>query len=312
MTPTSRRPIPRARPAWLKTAGLPGKNAARGVLVLSVLTLNLWHDSGPWARRAERIREWIDRLDPDLIGFQEALRGPKHDQVEQLLEGGGYHLDFAAASPFWRDGSEGEKAELGNAVASRWTIRDREELRLPDGGDGETRAALSVTVDAPFGPVGFTCTHLNWKFNQGAIRERQVVAVCDLALRRRPRGGFPPILVGDFNAEPDSSEIRFVTGLQSLGGRSVALLDAWRMAGDAGPGTTWSNTNVYARPALEPDRRIDYIFVGFPQRSGLGQVVECRVVCDDERGGVWPTDHFGVYAELRAEETRPGAGSDAA
>jgi hypothetical protein len=25
------------------------------------------------------------------------------------------------------------------------------------------------------------------------------------------------------------------------------------------------------------------------------------VVCDDERDGIWPSDHFGVYAELRSE-----------
>ena len=312
MTPTTRRPYPLARPAWLRTAGLPAEDAARGVLVLSVLTLNLWHDRGPYAKRAERIREWIERLDPDLIGFQEVLRGPRRAQVAELLEGSGYELDFVAAAPYWREGPDGDEAAFGNAVASRWAIRDREELRLPDGGDGETRAALSVTVEAPFGPVGFTCTHLNWKFNHGAIRERQVVAVCDLALRRRPREGFPPILVGGFNAEPDSAEIRYVTGLQSLEGRSVALLDAWRLGGDAGPGLTWSNVNSYARPALVPDRRIDYIFVGFPQQNGLGQVVECRVVCDDERDGVWPTDHFGVYAELRGEPALPGSGSDAA
>ena len=42
---------------------------------LSVLSLNLWHDAGPYTERAKSLREWIDRLDPDLIGFQEALRG---------------------------------------------------------------------------------------------------------------------------------------------------------------------------------------------------------------------------------------------
>jgi hypothetical protein len=54
--------------------------------VLSVLTLNLWHDAGPWERRAARIRAWIDRLDRDLIGFQEALRGSGFDRVGELLE----------------------------------------------------------------------------------------------------------------------------------------------------------------------------------------------------------------------------------
>ena len=278
-------------------------------MTLSVLTLNLWHDSGPWPARSARIREWIERLDPDLIGFQEALRGEGFDQAAALVEGRGYAVDYVCASRIVRDGHEFPDGDFGNAVASRWPIADREELRLPGADDAETRAALSVTVDAPFGPVGFTCTHLHWKFRHGAIRERQAVAVCDLALRRRPAGGFPPLLVGDFNAEPESSEIRYVTGLQSIAGRSVALLDAWRTVGGGGSGITWSNDNCYARSALEPDRRIDYIFAGFPTQTGVGRIESCRVVCDDEREGVWPSDHFGVYAELRTEPL-PGRGGD--
>lgn len=263
---------------------------------LSVLTLNLWHDAGPYEVRADLIRGWIDRLDPDLIGFQEVLRSPDFDQLGALLSGRAYHLDWVAAKRRWRGDQD-----FGNAVASRWPITDREELVLPDFGDGEQRSALSVTATAPFGPVGFTCTHLNWKFNHGAVRERQVQAICDLALRRRPRGGFPPILVGDFNAEPESAEVRYVTGLQSLDGRSVAFLDAWRLEGDGGPGFTWCNRNPYARGVLEPERRLDYVFVGFPERRGPGLVEGCRVVCDVAEGDVWPSDHFGVYATLRTE-----------
>jgi endonuclease/exonuclease/phosphatase family metal-dependent hydrolase len=265
--------------------------------MLSVLTLNLWHDNGPYAERRRLLRGWIDRLNPDLIGFQEALRGDKVDQVAELLNGAGYYLDYVRASAFW----VGEGVDFGNAVASRWPILDRAELRLPDAGDGETRAALSVMVDAPVGPVALCVTHLNWKAHHGWARERQVVAVCDFARRRRPPDGFPPILVGDFNAEPESAEIRYVTGMQSLDGRSVHFYDAWRLAGGGGDGATWSNHNAYARLGLEPDRRIDYIFTGAPKRNGIGLVERCRVVCNQEVGGIWPTDHFGLYAELRTE-----------
>jgi len=73
------------------------------------------------------------------------------------------------------------------------------------------------------------------------------------------------------------------------------------MAGDGGPGFTWSKGNPYAAADLEPDRRIDYIFTGWPSRNGVGQILCCRVVCDEESEGVWPSDHFGVYAELRTE-----------
>jgi endonuclease/exonuclease/phosphatase family metal-dependent hydrolase len=82
--------------------------------------------------------------------------------------------------------------------------------------------------------------------------------------------------------------------------------DAWRVAGAGGPGYTWSNRNAFAAVALEPDRRIDYVFVGYPVRGdpehyGLGRIDRCRVVCDQAVDGVWPSDHFGVYAELRTD-----------
>jgi endonuclease/exonuclease/phosphatase family metal-dependent hydrolase len=261
---------------------------------VKVLSLNLWHDAGPWPQRRERIREWIERLDPDLIGFQEVLHGPGVDQAAELTEGRGYHLDYVRASPFWRDGTD---LSFGNAIASRWPISERAELPLPDRGDGETRAALSVRIDAPLGPISFTTTHLNWKLHQSDTRCRQVLALAEQVLRLRPREGFPPVVVGDFNAEPDSDEMRFMRGAHTIEERCVYFNDAFRVAGQ-GEGDTWCNRNPYAREAFEPDKRIDYIYAGYPTREGLGRVESCRVVCNDEKQGVWPTDHFGVYAEL--------------
>jgi endonuclease/exonuclease/phosphatase family metal-dependent hydrolase len=267
-------------------------------MTLKVLSLNLWNRSGPWPLRAKRIRGWIDRLDPDLIGFQEVLRGNGVDLAAELVESRGYHSDFARAVEFWND----PELAFGNSIASRWPLEERDELALPDDGDGEKRVALSATIASPHGPISFTSTHLNWRLHHGRVREQQVATLCDWVRARRPEAGFPPILVGDFNAEPESSEIRYVCGLQSLAGRSVHFRDAWRQAGDGGDGLTWSKRNDYARPWLEPDRRIDYIFVGPPRvPSGLGNVESCRVVCDDEVDGVWPSDHFGVFAELRTE-----------
>jgi endonuclease/exonuclease/phosphatase family metal-dependent hydrolase len=270
---------------------------------VSILTLNLWHDSGPWKERAVHIGELVDELAPDLIGFQEVLSGPGVDLAAELLEGRGYHLDFGAASSFRRAGEQ--ELWFGNAVASRWPILARDELRLPDAGDAETRSALRVTADSPSGPISFTSTHLNWRLHHGWVREDQVMALCDFVRAGRPKDGFPPVLVGDFNAEPDSTEIRYVSGLQSLEGRSTYFVDAWRAAGEDGPGLTWSNRNDYARPWFEPDRRIDYVFVGPPRRDGVGRILACRVVGNQPRNGIWPSDHFGIFARLESE---PGPG----
>ncbi len=273
-------------------------------MALKILTLNLWHDQGPWERRRARVRQWLDRLDPDVVALQEVLRGPALDQLAELFEDRPFHLDFAAATRFWRDPS----LAFGNAVASRFPLRERAALALPESGDHERRVALAVSIETPWGLLGLTCTHLNWKLHHGWIRERQAVALAAFALGHRPGLDLPPVIAGDLNAEPDSAEIRYLTGLQSLEGKSALVYDAWRGAGDGTPGFTWSNRNPYARVAVEPDRRIDYVLAGYPQPNGIGKLDVCRVVCDDEEDGIWPTDHFGVYAEIRTEPI-PGLGS---
>ena len=104
------------------------------------------------------------------------------------------------------------------------------------------------------------------------MRERQVLAVTrfvrDLA---GEAPALPPIVVGDMNAEPDATEMRYLAGLTSLAGQSVYFQDAWRLGGDGGPGHTWDNRNTYAALSSEPTRRIDYVWVGHP-REGRGVV----------------------------------------
>jgi len=108
------------------------------------------------------------------------------------------------ASAFWRPESG---LDFGNAIASRWPIASRHPLVLPDRGDGELRAALTAQIHAPFGALSFTTTHLNWKLHQSAIRCEQVEALTRHVLALRPRAGFPPVVVGDFSADPDSEEM---------------------------------------------------------------------------------------------------------
>ena len=271
-------------------------------MTVSILTMNIWNNMAPWSERLIVLREWIERLNPDLIGFQEVLIGEGLDQLDALVEGFGYHCEYGPAMHL----PDRPHLEFGNAIASRWPINSNHKLKLPDRGDWEARAALTVEIDSPFGPISFSSTHLHYRFHHGHVREKQVAALADLVLHKMPKKGFPPIIVGDFNAEPESDEIRFMRGMHSHQGSSVAFLDAWEVAGDQsrpGPqGITWSNDNPYAKPEFEPDRRIDYIFVGLPGREGVGHIERCEVVCNRATEGVWPSDHFAVYAELRSEK----------
>ncbi len=263
---------------------------------LRVATLNVWNRFGPWAERLVAIRAQLGELAPDVVGLQEVLRldrgeGDGLDQAAVLAEGFGYHTAYGRAR---------DQRWYGNAVLSRWPIARAMQFDLPRCGTDEKRVLLFAEIDAPFGRLPLFVTHLNWKFEDGHVREAQVREIAARVEALRAPDGFPAVLVGDFNAEPEADEIRFLRGLTSLGGeRRVFFQDAFAVAGDGSPGATFARRNPFAAPLREPDRRIDYVFVHGRDERFRGEPLEARVVFDAPVGGTFASDHFGVLATLR-------------
>ena len=264
---------------------------------LSVLSWNLWWRFGPWEARQGAIDATVRRLAPDVLCLQEVweTRGGE-SQAERIAAAlGGYH---AADAP--GVGLDLAVESLGNAVVSRWPIRRTElrQLPAPDGLD-ELRVALRADIDGPRGPIEVFVTHLNWRLDQSHVRQAQVRALAEFVAETSEARSFPPVVGGDFNAEPASEEMRMLTGLAAVPVPKLVFLDAWRTAGDGGPGYTWSNRNPFAIVDSEPDRRIDYVLVGYPRDRGAGEVVSARVEGTEPVDGVQPSDHYALYAELR-------------
>lgn len=259
---------------------------------IRVATLNIWNRMGPWDERLVAIRKEIERLQPDVIGLQEVLVLPDHgfDQAQAIAAGFGYHVAFGR-SP------DAQPYTMGNAVLSRWPIARTITFGLP--GTDEHRCLVFAEIDSPASKIPFFATHLNWKFDESSVRQLQVQCIARFVDAVAPQDGFPGIVVGDFNAEPDSDEIRFMRGLGSLGGRSVHFHDAFGHVGK-GPGMTFSLKNPFAALLREPDRRIDYVWVRGGDERFRGEPLVARVAFDKPEGEAYPSDHFGVYAELRA------------
>jgi len=265
-----------------------------------VATLNIWNRFGPWEQRLVAIRAGMAALAPDIIGLQEVVRldadeGDALDQAAAIADGLGYLTAFSRAR---------DERYYGNAVLSRWPIVRRHVYELPRCGTDERRTLLFAEIESPFGPIPFFVTHLNWKFDEGHVRVaqiREIVLRVEAVAKSR---SFPAILVGDFNAEPDADEIRFMRGLTTLdgsGGRSVYFQDAFAIAGDGGSGLTYSRANPFAATLREPGRRIDYVFVRGRDDRFRGEPLEAKVCFDEPVDGVFPSDHFGVIATLRGE-----------
>ena len=268
--------------------------------MLRVLTINIWNLDGPWRDRRAEIVTWIDRLEPDVVLLQEVVEAADgRNQATWLAE---------ACAGAWAVayGGTGEVGvgRFGNAVLSRWPIDDVAVRDLPyEPRDDDVQR---VAVHARTAGLDVFCTHLNWRFDDGHVRERQVAALAEfVAERTDPSSPLPPIVGGDFNADPDAEEIRFLCGLTSMDGRSVYFQDAWRVAGDRRPGWTWDNRNPFAAAEREPDRRIDYVFVGWrSQPKGPGRVESARVVCNRALTGTFASDHFGLLAEVATGQPR--------
>lgn len=279
---------------------------------LRALTLNIWHRETHWEKRRALIRRGIEQLKPDVIGLQEVLQLTAGDRVDdqavQIAEGLGYTTCYGAARDL------GPGFHFGNAILSRHPILESEVLPLPGKESGETRSMLYARLDTPAGEVPVFVTHLNWKLHHGSVRIQQVQAMVKMVAARAAihnsdssQGSpgaagkdapYPPILMGDFNAEPISDEIRYMRGFATLDGESIFFADAWAYGGDGGEGFTFDRRNPYAARSHEPPRRIDYIFVRGPDRSMRGEPLETRVVFDEPENGIWPSDHFGLYTEL--------------
>jgi len=106
------------------------------------------------------------------------------------------------------------------------------------------------------------------------------VLFIDEAIRRTcdPSALMPPLLCGDFNAEPMSDEIRFLTAKAVIDGRSTYFQDAGAVMHDHG-GVTHEPANDFQARLNVPPTRIDYVFVGSPflRPDGAGRVLRAEL-----------------------------------
>lgn len=271
-----------------------------------VMTWNLWWRFGPWAQRWEAIRAELREVRPDVLGLQEVWSHGDINFADRLAEELGMHCVHAEsdAPGSWRrrlpdDPAAGEYG-VGNAVLSRRPILDSAVLRLPtDGGSDDGRLSLYALLDVPGHPVPFFTSHLNSPIDESAVRVEQVRAIARFVAEHRSVSDHPPVLTGDYNAWPDSDEMRLLGGYRTapvVPGQVLA--DAWEWADPAQPWATWNAENPYVAAGHELSVRCDYIHVGLPGPGGTGHVRAVRRAGDRPVDGVWPSDHAAVVADL--------------
>jgi endonuclease/exonuclease/phosphatase family metal-dependent hydrolase len=215
--------------------------------------------------RMARIAGIIDELDADLIALQEVSlltpNGHLHDQPAELARLTGMHVRYAAVHAFTlvepEDGRAIGAATWGNAILSRRQLEDGFACGLPVGADDdlvepaggplplagvtfadapygtrEPRCAVGGRLTGPSGRVSVVNAHLTYAgTDQRRAQAEMLASIADDL-------GSPVILAGDFNATPDSDEVRMLTGDAAVPvpGRRAGVAGSTRAGGWHPPG----------------------------------------------------------------------------
>jgi endonuclease/exonuclease/phosphatase family metal-dependent hydrolase len=275
---------------------------AGGGRPLRLITFNLFHggqysswngDAKELDTRLAMVIDELRALDPDVIALQEASEGRRRGIVAQrIAEALGFHYVFEPSSlratPLRllnRLAASVLDFAEGLAVVSRFPITGFEVYDLPRCQRRlEPRVLLRADVATPRGLLAVFTTHIS----RDPCQVREVGEI----VRARALTG-PVVLTGDLN------RIETGEGMEGIGG-SGGLIDAFRAAHPTAVGATvWQRIDADEATAT---RRVDYIFVGGPgARPGI--VCGSRVVLNRPTRGadgrtLWPSDHYGVLADL--------------
>jgi endonuclease/exonuclease/phosphatase family metal-dependent hydrolase len=261
---------------------------------LRAVTWNVWGRFGPWRAREAALVAVLQDAAPDILFLQESwVDDAGLDQASVFGDRLGlqHHCrsDIDLVHDDWSP---------VNAILARWPLVDVSVHELPSIDDGWGGVVVRAVVDGPRGQLDTYCVALDWPPQASRRRQRSVAQLAQLIHDEQAAARRPLLVAGDFNADPHSDEIRALTGRREPPVDGVVLFDGWE-AGSEGSGVTWSRSNPWAAPTLLPDRRIDYIFTGWPRRGGVGSVVSAELIGTEPVDGTIASDHYGVLAVVR-------------
>lgn len=258
---------------------------------LKVMTYNIRLDiksdgENSWSNRKDFFISQIKFYEPDIFGVQEALP----NQINDLKTG----LPTYNHIGIGRDGLNKGEASAIFFDKSRFKVSDEQTFWL-----SETPDKISKGWDAAYIRI---CTYalfkdkqikrIFWVFNthldnQGELARKNGINLILAKIKEVNKENYPVILMGDFNAEPDS-ELLMNLKKEMTDTREISETKPF------GPRGTFNAFN-FNEPVT---RLIDYIFVDKSQRIK----VKKYAVLSDSMNLKYPSDHLPVYVELAVDK----------
>jgi endonuclease/exonuclease/phosphatase family metal-dependent hydrolase len=271
---------------------------------LAVATWNIWGRAADYEARYPAIVANLESESADVVGLVEVWQDGDELQIESIADALGYpHWSYANLTTPDYDGQQ-----WGVGVLSRLPIEAERRIAFPNPArifDAEfPGVVLITTVASDAGPFDVVCLcewGVSWSgYGVGGTSDR--FATYQFLSRALLENGRPiaPIVVGDFNAVPETRDLRALTGKDHHGSLAMSFMDSWEFVNGAHGGWTFdglSNAHLRRRPFGR--HRIDYILTGAgPAFPKLWRANDVRVFGQSGPSGTTPSDHYGVRAEL--------------
>lgn len=243
---------------------------------MKFITLNLRATANRWQERFPIIVDLLHAEQPDFVGLQEV-----HLQVQQahLIQGALNYLN--PDKPYKLRVAEDTftPAILANAILSRHEIIEHERVELPQ----FYRIAQYIKVEIEDHILMVANTHLHHKpYKDESIRLPQMQHLLEW-LQTQSCTAY--VVMGDFNARPDSETIAYAKQSLSSAYEAIHLCE---------PECT------FPTPLIDDDfqsRTIDYIFfTGKNLLASSACLVGNTAHPDDDR--LYASDHYGICAEI--------------
>jgi endonuclease/exonuclease/phosphatase family metal-dependent hydrolase len=225
---------------------------------LKVLTYNIRYGLGIDGKvNLNRILEVLKTSEAHIVALNEVdkyrMRSRYKNQARWLAKRLEMQYRFAPAHRRY-------PGQTGNAILSKFPILKSEIIPLTS--TGERRVVLKAVIEAERTKLTCLCTHL------GLSAEERLTQVKEL-LKTIEEEKNPLILMGDFNALPESFEVTML---------SQKLTDAMKDKGQA------------TFPIVNPKARIDYIFI-----SSNCVIINADIIKSEA------SDHLPLFAALEVK-----------
>lgn len=238
---------------------------------IRVMTYNIHHAQGmDKITDVRRIGDILLNNKADLAAIQEVDRGVertnKIDIMQLLAEHTGMYTAFGKNIDF-------QGGEYGNGILSRFVIDTARNSHYKMIREGEQRGLLKAIVEVNGEKIVFMATHTGDKNND----TEKLMNVEEITAALKHYEGMPVILCGDFNDRPESVMHEKM---------KENFTDVWELLKKE-PG--------YSFPSINPDRRIDYIYLS---KEALKKFKPVRIEVIQTEA----SDHLPVIAELEIIE----------